>query len=63
MSGDQKSERRSDSLVIRPKSHFPLARHQVGTSFLAGVVQGAGHLGTLAGMSSDLVSGHHYSLE
>lgn len=63
VSGEQKSERRSDSLVIRLKSHFPLTRHQAGTSSLSGVAQGAGHLGTWTGVSSDLVSGNHYSLE
>lgn len=62
MNGEQKSERRSDSIVIEPESHFPLTGHQAGTSFLSGVAQGAGHLRTLTGVSSDLVSGNHYSL-
>lgn len=64
MSGEQKLERRSDSLVTRPKSYFPcLIKHQAGTSSLSGVVQWVGHLGALTGVSSVLASGSHYSLQ
>lgn len=64
MSGEQKLERRSDSLVTRPKSYFPcLIKHRAGTSSLSlGVVQGVGHLGALTGVSSVLASGDYYSL-
>lgn len=48
MSGKQKLERRSDSLVTRPKPYFPcLIKHQAGTSPLSGGGSGGGAFGGL----------------